>query len=117
MTFFEHLNELRKRIINSLYAMAVGTLVGIYFSKYFIGWINKPILKALADAHLEPKLIYTHAAGQLNLVITVGVYLGIALASPIVLYQVWLFVAPALYKHERSAVTGFFALRCASVRS
>jgi sec-independent protein translocase protein TatC len=107
MTFFEHLVELRKRLINSLYAVGIGTMVGIYFSKYFVGWIDRPILKALADAHLDPKLIYTHPAGGLNLVITVGVYLGIALASPIVLYQVWLFVAPALYKHERGAITGF----------
>ena len=107
MTFFEHLSELRKRIIYSLYAIGIGALIGVYFSKYFIAWINKPILKALADAHLDPKLIYTHPAGGLNLVLTVGVYLGIALASPIVLYQIWLFVAPALYKHERGAITGF----------
>jgi sec-independent protein translocase protein TatC len=107
MTFFEHLVELRKRLINSLYAVGIGAMVGIYFSKYFVGWINRPILKALSDAHLDPKLIYTHPAGGLNLVITIGVYLGIALASPIVLYQVWLFVAPALYKHERGAITGF----------
>jgi sec-independent protein translocase protein TatC len=107
MTFFEHLVELRKRIINSLYAIGIGTLVGMYLSKYFVGWINRPILKALADAHLDPKLIYTHPAGGLNLIITVGVYLGIALASPVVLYQIWLFVAPALYKHERGAITGF----------
>jgi sec-independent protein translocase protein TatC len=107
MTFFEHLTELRKRIIYSLYAIGIGALAGVYFSKYFIGWINRPVLKALADAHLDPKLIYTHPAGGLNLVLTVGVYLGIALASPIVLYQIWLFVAPALYKHERGAITGF----------
>ncbi len=107
MTFFEHLSELRKRIIYSLYAIGIGAFIGIYLSKYFIYWINKPMLKALADAHLDPKLIYTHPAGYLNLVITVGVYLGIVLASPIVLYQIWLFVAPALYKHERGAITGF----------
>jgi sec-independent protein translocase protein TatC len=107
MTFFEHLSELRKRIIYSLYAIGIGAFIGIYLSKYFIEWINKPMLKALADAHLDPKLIYTHPAGALNLVITIGVYLGIVLASPIVLYQIWLFVAPALYKHERGAITGF----------
>ncbi len=43
MTFFEHLSELRKRIIYSLYAIGVGTFVGVYLSKYFIYWINKPI--------------------------------------------------------------------------
>ena len=107
MTFFEHLSELRKRIIYSLYAVGMGAFIGVYLSKYFVEWINRPMLKALADAHLDPKLIYTHPAGYLNLVLTVGVYLGFVLASPIVLYQIWLFVAPALYQHERGAVTGF----------
>lgn len=107
MTFFEHLTELRKRIIYSLYAIGIGAFIGVYLSKYFVAWIDKPMLKALADAHMEPKLIYTHPAGGLNLIITLGVYLGIVLASPVVLYQIWLFVAPALYKHERGAITGF----------
>ena len=107
MTFFEHLSELRKRIINSLYAIGVGAFVGVYLSQRFIGFITQPMLNALRDAHLDAKLVYTHPAGYLNMVITLGVYLGIVLASPIVLYQIWLFVAPALYKHERSAVTGF----------
>ncbi|GAC1618170.1 MAG: twin-arginine translocase subunit TatC [Candidatus Acidiferrum sp.] len=107
MTFFEHLVDLRKRIINSLYAIGIGAFIGVYVSKYFINWITRPMLKALSDAHLDPKLIYTHPAGYLNLVITLGVYIGIVLASPVVLYQLWLFVAPALYKHERSAISGF----------
>ena len=107
MTFFEHLSELRKRIINSLYAIGVGAFVGVWLSQRFIGFITKPMLEALKSAGLEQKLIYTHPAGYLNMVITLGVYLGVVMASPIVLYQIWLFVAPALYKHERSAVTGF----------
>ena len=107
MTFFEHLSELRKRIIYSLYAIGIGTFVGVYLSKYIVTWINRPMLKALADAHLDPRLIYTHPAGNLSLVLTVGVYFGMVLASPVVLYQIWLFVAPALYKHERGAITGF----------
>ncbi len=95
MTFFEHLSELRKRIINSLYAIGAGAFVGVYLSKYFIKWITDPIIKALTDAKLNPHLFYTHPAGYLNTYITLGVYLGIVLASPVVLYQVWLFVAPA----------------------
>ncbi len=86
MTFFEHLTELRKRIIYSLYAIGIGAFIGVYVSKYVIN---------------------SHPAGYLNTYITLGVYIGIVLASPIVLYQIWLFVAPALYKHERSAITGF----------
>jgi sec-independent protein translocase protein TatC len=107
MTFFEHLAELRKRIINSLYAIGIGAFIGVYVAKWVINWITAPIIKALSDAHLNPHLFYTHPAGYLNTYITLGVYIGIVLASPVVLYQVWLFVAPALYKHERSAVVGF----------
>src|SRR5438445_13324696 len=107
MTFFEHLSELRKRIIYSLYAIGIGAFIGVYVSKYFINWITKPMLEALKGAHLDHNLVYTHPAGYLNLVITLGVYLGLVLSSPIVLYQIWLFVAPALYKHERGAITGF----------
>jgi sec-independent protein translocase protein TatC len=107
MTFFEHLTELRKRLISSLIALAIGAFIGVYVSKYFITWITHPMTKALSEAHLEPKLIYTHPAGYLNLIITLGVYLGIVLASPFVLYQFWLFVAPALYKHEKGAIAGF----------
>ena len=107
MTFFEHLSELRKRIINSLYAIGAGAFIGVALAKYLIDWITRPIIKALTDAHLNAHLFYTHPAGYLNTYLTLGVYLGIVLASPVVLYQIWLFVAPALYKHERSAVTSF----------
>jgi sec-independent protein translocase protein TatC len=107
MTFFEHLSELRKRILNSLYVVGIGAMIGFYLAQRFIGFITQPMLEALKAAGLEQKLIYTHPAGYLNMIITLGVYLGIVMASPIVLYQIWLFVAPALYKHERKAVTGF----------
>lgn len=107
MTFFEHLTELRTRIIHSLVAIAIGAIAGFYVSGYFVEFITKPMAAALIDAHLDPKLIYTHPAGYLNLLLTLGIYLGIVLSSPYVLYQIWLFVAPGLYKHERSAVTGF----------
>jgi sec-independent protein translocase protein TatC len=107
MTFFEHLAELRKRIINSLYAIGVGAFIGVYIAKWVIGWITAPIIKALTDAHLKPEIYYTHPAGYLNTYLTLGVYIGIVLASPVVLYQIWLFVAPALYRHEQKAVSGF----------
>jgi len=107
MTFFEHLSELRKRIINALYAIGIGAFVGVGVAKYFIEWIIAPIIKALQQSGLPGELVYTHPAGFLNTYITLGVYLGIVLASPVVLYQLWLFVAPALYKHERKAVAGF----------
>jgi sec-independent protein translocase protein TatC len=107
MTFFEHLVELRKRIINSLLSIAVGAVAGWYLAPHFVDFITKPMLKALAERHLEQQLVYTNPTGYLSLLISLAIYLGIVLASPIVLYQIWLFVAPALYKQEKSAVTGF----------
>lgn len=107
MTFFEHLVELRKRIINSLVSVLIGAMIGWIVAPHFVNWIVKPMTDALKAAHLEPKLVYSHPAGLLNLLITLSVYLGIVIASPWILYQIWLFVAPALYKHERSAITGF----------
>jgi len=94
MTFFEHLVELRKRIINSLISVGVGAMVGWYVAPHFVDWITKPMLKALKEAGLAQQLVYTHPAGYLNLLITLSIYLGLVLASPIVLYQIWLFVAP-----------------------
>jgi len=107
MTFFEHLVELRKRIIHSLASIVIGAMIGWFVAPHFVNVMVQPMVAALKSAHLDPKLVYSHPAGYLNLLITVSIYLGIVIASPWVLYQIWLFVAPALYKHERSAITGF----------
>jgi sec-independent protein translocase protein TatC len=107
MTFFEHLSELRKRIVNSLISIGIGAAIGWFVAPHFVNWIVKPMTDALTHAGLKPQLVYSHPAGFLNLLITLSIYLGIVIASPWILYQIWLFVAPALYKHERSAITGF----------
>ena len=64
-------------------------------------------MDALRANHMDDKLYYTHPAGYVSLYISLGIYLGIVLAMPWVLYQMWLFVAPGLYKHERRAVVSF----------
>jgi sec-independent protein translocase protein TatC len=107
MSFFEHLVDLRKRLINSAIAIAIGAGIGLTVSKRFITFITKPMIDALRSAHLEENMYYTSPAGYVSLVINLGLYLGVALAMPFVLYQIWLFVAPGLFKHERKAVSGF----------
>jgi sec-independent protein translocase protein TatC len=107
MTFFEHLSELRKRIVNSLISIGIGAAIGWFVAPHFVNWIVKPMTDALTHAGLKPQLVYSHPAGYLNLLVTLSIYLGIVIASPWILYQIWLFVAPALYRHERSAITGF----------
>jgi sec-independent protein translocase protein TatC len=107
MSFFDHLVDLRKRLINSAIAIAIGAAIGLSVSKRFIAFITQPMLDALRSAHLEESLYYTSPAAYVSMVINLGLYIGIALAMPFVLYQVWLFVAPGLFKHERKAVAGF----------
>ncbi|HKF51849.1 MAG TPA: twin-arginine translocase subunit TatC [Candidatus Acidoferrales bacterium] len=107
MSLFEHLADLRKRLIYSAIAIGVGFVIGFAISKSVIGIVSRPMVVALQQAHFPPKLIYTAPAGPINLLITLGFYLGIVLALPVVLYQIWLFVAPGLYKHEKKAVASF----------
>lgn len=107
MSFFDHLVELRKRIVAALGGVAAGVIIGLLVSKRFIGFIVGPMQQALRANHLDDKLYYTSPAGYISLVINLGVYLGIVIAMPWVLYQIWLFVAPGLYKHERRATAGF----------
>lgn len=107
MSFFDHLVELRKRLISSLIAVGIGMVLGLLVARPFINFISRPMFGALRANHIEPNMYYTHPAGYVGLYINLGLYLGIALAMPWVLYQVWLFVAPGLYRHERKAVASF----------
>jgi len=107
MSFFEHLAELRKRLIYSVLAVLGGTIAGLTVSKGAFGVIARPMAEALRAANLEERLISTSPTGPINLYLKLAVYIGIVLASPVVLYQVWMFIAPGLYKHEKRAVTLF----------
>ncbi len=107
MSFFDHLTELRRRLIYSLAAVGVGLCFGLYFSQEVYQFLARPMLKALREAKMEDKLVYTSPLGPLHLFITVGLYVGVVIALPYVLYQVWLFIAPGLYRHERRAVATF----------
>jgi sec-independent protein translocase protein TatC len=107
MSFFEHLVELRKRILISLAYIGGGLAIGLLVSDKAYMFLAAPMVKALRDAHVGDKLVYTSPMGPLTLYITVGLYLGLVFALPFVLYQIWLFVAPGLYKHERRAVAWF----------
>jgi sec-independent protein translocase protein TatC len=110
MSFLDHLIELRKRLIWSLGFIAVGVVCGLPLSERALEFLSRPMIRALHEAGVaNNKLIYTAPTQALTLYITTGLYLGLVIALPFVLYQVWLFVAPGLYRHERSAVAWFIA--------
>ena len=107
ISFVVHLGELRKRIIYSLLAIAGGAMLGFTVSGRVFELIALPMQQALRDANLDDQLIYTNPTGAISLIITLALYIGVVIAAPVVLYQIWLFIAPGLYRHERRAMTTF----------
>ena len=99
MTFLEHLDELRKRLIASLIGIAAGCVVAfIFLDRYIFPCIMLPMQKMLPDGG---KLITTEASEFFMLWMKTGFFAGLLIAMPFILYQVWLFVAPGLYSHEK----------------
>jgi sec-independent protein translocase protein TatC len=103
MSLMEHLEELRKRIVHSALYLAVGFFVAFYFHEKLYGFIQAPL------DHLHLKLNYTHPMDPMNLYLQVAMIGGAILASPFVLFQVWLFIAPGLYQKEKRFVVPFMA--------
>ena len=111
MSLFQHLEELRKCIIRSAAAVAVGFGVCWYFAQDKIyPVIEKPILVVFKRYNMDPHLTYLSPTDPFNLYLKVGLMAGIFLASPVILYQVWSFISPGLYRHEKRFVVPFLML-------
>ena len=103
MSLMEHLDELRKRIVRSAIFLGLGFLVAWFFHDRFVGFIQAPL------NHIGKTLVFTHPMDPLNLDLQVSLVAGAILASPFILFQVWLFIAPGLYQKERRFVIPFMA--------
>jgi sec-independent protein translocase protein TatC len=111
MSLFQHLEEFRKCIIRSLAAVAIGFGVCWYFAQDKIyPIIEKPILVVFKKYNIDPHLSYLSPTDPFNLYLKVGLMAGIFLASPVILYQVWSFISPGLYRHEKRFVVPFLLL-------
>jgi sec-independent protein translocase protein TatC len=102
MPFLDHLEELRWRILKALGALVVG--VGVAFAL-----LMKLDIIAQLEAPIRPylpagKLVYTHPGDPFQITLTAAIAIGVLLALPVILYQLWAFLAPALYKNERRLV-------------
>jgi len=98
MSFLEHLDELRVRLTVSAIAIVVGFLIAFAFSSYVFDFIMKPLQEALPPGG---KLIYTEPAEAFLLYLKISALAGIVIAAPVVIWQLWLFIAPGLYQHEK----------------
>lgn len=104
----EHLIELRRRLVRSIVAFVICFVVSFFFAKPIFGFLTRPLYAALAggpDSHM----IATGLTETFFTYVKVGMFAGLCLAFPYIVAQVWLFVAPGLYRHERRAFLPFLA--------
>src|SRR5574342_1059148 len=102
MPFLDHLEELRWRILRSLGAVVVGFAVGLWLVGQFqlVTVLKRPIAPYL----LGGKLVVTSPTEPVMIVFKRGFLVGLVLASPIILWQTWAFLAPALYEREKKVL-------------
>jgi len=109
MSFLEHLDELRKRLIYIVYSLIAGCIVAYVFIGKLFDFIMKPMYAILPHDAVggAGKLIYTAGSEPFMLYIKIGFLAGIFIASPLILWQVWKFIAPGLYSHEKKFAIPF----------
>jgi sec-independent protein translocase protein TatC len=107
MSFLEHLEELRRRIIYSFLYVVAGFCVCWWFHEQIFAIMQKPIVTALANHKMDTQLVYLNPTDPFNMYLKISFLAGIFVASPFMLYQVWAFIAPGLYRNERRYVLPF----------
>src|SRR5271165_5346123 len=103
MSLMEHLDELRRRIVHSAIYLGLGFAVAWFFRDRLVDFIQAPLKNDGKSLNM------IHPMDGMNLAIHVSLVGGAIMASPFILYQVWLFIAPGLYQKERRFVIPFMS--------
>src|SRR5499425_1958559 len=107
MSFLEHLEELRTRIFHALVAVGAGMGVCFLYRERLFGFMQRPIIDTLHRYNLPDHLVYLTPVEPFNLYLKISALAGLFLTSPYVLYQVWLFISPGLYRREKKYAVPF----------
>jgi sec-independent protein translocase protein TatC len=107
MSFLEHLDELRKRIIRALLSLCVGVGIAAFFIEDLYAFVMLPLRQMLRPGET---MIYTYPTEAFMLYIRIALIAGLFISAPLIFWQVWLFVAPALYTRERRYAIPFVIL-------
>ncbi len=105
MSLFEHLAELRTRLLRVVIAVVVLGIVSLAFAREIYGFLMRPVLMSLPAASAQ--LIYTSAIEELNVLMKIGLYAGVFISTPVLLWQIWGFIAPGLYDNEKKMAGPF----------
>ncbi|MBI4478223.1 MAG: twin-arginine translocase subunit TatC [Acidobacteria bacterium] len=107
MSFLEHLEELRKRIVNSLIAIVVAMGLSFFFIDKIFDFIMEPLARVLPPGS---RMMYAEPTEALVLYLKMGGLTGILVSAPFIMWQVWLFIAPGLYTKEKKFALPFIFL-------
>ena len=107
MGFFDHLAELRSRLIYSLVVVAISCGIALYWWEPIFLYVKIPILAAFKQVGLEERLIFLDPLEPIRMALRMGIYTGIAVSSPFLFWQTWMFIAPGLYKSEKKVAVPF----------
>lgn len=110
MTLLEHLDELRRRLMRCLMAVAVGFAVSYAYHEEIFQWLALPLTRYLPEGG---RLVYLKLQEPFMLFLKVALFAGIFLAAPYLLYQLWLFISPGLYRHEKRYALPFIVFASA----
>ncbi|ALU40156.1 preprotein translocase subunit TatC [Kocuria flava] len=107
MALAEHLRELRNRTIKAAVATVLGMVGGFLLYEPFMAYITEPLQRLTEAEGREATINYSAVGSPFSLMVEVSFVLGLVLASPVWLYQLWAFVTPALHRRERRYAIGF----------
>lgn len=105
MSLFEHLAELRARLSRVVVTVLVLGAASLALAREIYGFLMRPVLMSLPASSAQ--LVYTSAIEELNVLMKIGLYAGVFLATPVLLWQVWGFVSPGLYDDEKKMAGPF----------
>ena len=105
LTFIDHLHELRRRLIVTVLSVAIGAGLTFGFAEEMVHILMQPVLDALPEG--QKQLAFLSLLEKVFVYLRVSVYGGVFVMTPILLYQLWAFIAPGLYARERKVVAPF----------
>jgi sec-independent protein translocase protein TatC len=108
--FVSHLAELRKRLIHSFIFLFIFFIGCYFFSEYLYGFLVEPFAKAVKENGLERRLIFTALQETFLTYLKVAFFAAFFVTCPFILVQLWKFIAPGLYKHEKKAIIPYLVL-------
>jgi len=108
--FISHLTELRKRLINSFIFLIIFFIGCYFFAEYIYGFLVEPFAKAVKNDGSDRRLIFTALQETFLTYLKVSFFTAFFVTCPFILMQIWKFIAPGLYKHEKIAILPYLVL-------